>query len=128
MLESSGNADAEYPQGSLQHPETMWARLPVSHAPPLKWYAFRRVKPAKREVVNLVELRSGDICVIRLEAEASLMVKVVDIRPTENALSYVPVFFSTVGLPEFVSAGENVCTSTFAPEAQFERIVLEAGA
>jgi hypothetical protein len=79
-------------------------------------------------MVTLPELRPGDTCLVGANEDVSLVVKVVDIKPEENALFYVPAFFSAVGVPEFVSADDKVCTCVFPPGQRFERLELEAGA
>ena len=80
------------------------------------------MKPVKREIVTLAEVRPGDTCIIKLEPDASLVVKVVDTKPAENLLRYVPALFSTVGMPEFVPADDRACSLVFAPGKRFERI------
>jgi hypothetical protein len=83
------------------------------------------MKPVKREFVTLPELRRGDTCVITVERDAYLLVKVVGIKPAENILLYSPAIIRTVSATEFVAAGDDVYTCTFAPDKLFERVFLE---
>jgi hypothetical protein len=83
------------------------------------------MKPVKREFVTLPELRRGDTCVITVKRDASLLVKVVGIKPEENILLYTPAILRTVSATEFVAAGEDVYVCTFPPGKVFERVFLE---
>jgi hypothetical protein len=80
------------------------------------------MKPVRREIVSLAELRPGDTCIIKLGRDASLVAKVVDTKAAENLLLYVPALFSTFGVPEFVPADDRACSLVFAPSKRFERI------
>jgi hypothetical protein len=86
------------------------------------------LRPVKRETIALPELRPGDTCILPVEPNTYLMVKVVDIKPGEGVLLYVPAFFRTIGVPEFVAAGDKVYTYACPPEMRFERILLEGEA
>jgi hypothetical protein len=83
------------------------------------------MRPVKREIVTLGELRRGDTCIITVERDACLVVKVVDTKPAENMLLYTPAILRTVSATEFVAAGDDVYTSTFPPDKLFERVFLE---
>jgi hypothetical protein len=83
------------------------------------------MKPVKRELVTLPELRRGDTCVITMERDAYLLVKVVGIKPAENILLYTPAILRTVSATEFVAAGDDVYVCTFAPGKVCERVFLE---
>jgi hypothetical protein len=83
------------------------------------------MKPAKREWVTLLELRRGDTCIIAVEHDACLVVKVVDTKPAEDILLYAPAILRTVSATEFVAAGDDVYSCKFPPGKVFERIFLE---
>ena len=85
------------------------------------------MKPVKRETVSLAELHPGDTCVLAVEPDAFLMVKVVAVLPEDGLLRYRPAIFSAVGVPEFVATGEKVYTYACPPGMRLERIWIEGG-
>lgn len=65
--------------------------------------------------MTLLELRRGDTCVITVERNAYLLVKVVGTKPAENILIYTPAILRTVLDTEYVAAGDDVYECTFRP-------------
>jgi hypothetical protein len=87
--------------------------------------ASPEMKPVKREMVSLAELRQGDTCIIAVERDTYLIVKVIDIKLAENLLVYTPAILRTVAATEFVAVDDTVYTCAFLPDKRFERIFLE---
>jgi hypothetical protein len=86
---------------------------------------FSAMKPVKREFVSLPELRRGDTCIITVERDVRLAVKVVGTKPGEDILIYAPAILRTVSATEYVAAGDDVYVCTFPHGKVFERVFLE---
>jgi len=83
------------------------------------------MRPVKREFVTLPDLRRGDTCIITVERDARLAIKVVGTRPAENILIYAPAILRTVSATEYVAADDSVYVCAFPPGKVFERVFLE---
>ncbi len=78
----------------------------------------------KREKVRLSQLRPGDECIVAVEPDTCLVVRVVDTNTAENLLFCVPAFRGANGVIEIDASEHKVYKCKLPSHARVERVFL----